>query len=159
LLRRDPFGSSCAGGGMSSLTVNRCLNDKSMDHIDHALGRPLDPMGETYRNHFATSPDSDEAKAFRQSPNWEEASRRGAGNMAFFYVTQAGARALRDHLKSIGDKHRAFSIRFEGYTAQVVAETASKAKYNHWLKISDCWSELTFKEYCKRARVVSGGAA
>lgn len=28
--------------------VNRYLKDKAMDHIDHALGRPVDPMDETY---------------------------------------------------------------------------------------------------------------
>ena len=30
-------------------SVNRYLEDKGMDRIDHALGRPVDPMRETYR--------------------------------------------------------------------------------------------------------------
>lgn len=37
---------------MKNPTVNRYLKDKAMDHIDHALGRPVDPLRESYRNHF-----------------------------------------------------------------------------------------------------------
>lgn len=37
-----------------NLRVDRYLENQAMDHIDHALGRPLDPLGETYRNFYAT---------------------------------------------------------------------------------------------------------
>ena len=36
-----------------TLTVNRYLADPAMDDVDHALGRPLDPMRESYRNRYA----------------------------------------------------------------------------------------------------------
>lgn len=141
---------------MSELRVNRCLKDKAMDHIDHALGRPLDPMAETYRDHFACDPDSAEAKAFRASPFWAEAKPAGwANTMAFFYVTDEGRAALRDHLKSIGDKHKEYHVRFEGYTSSVVATSPSKARYACWLKISDTRSELTFGAFCKKARIAT----
>lgn len=68
--------------------VNRYLKDKAMDHIDHALGRPVDPMGETYRNHFATGADGKDAKQFAASSNWEKVGQRD--DMAFFAVTDAG---------------------------------------------------------------------
>ncbi|MHA4731227.1 hypothetical protein [Ensifer adhaerens] len=106
-------------------SVNRYLKDKSMDHIDHALGRPVDPMGETYRNHFATGVDSQEAKAFGASENWElDGLVRG---MAYFSVTDAGRKALADHLTQIGDKHRLYDVTYEGQTQAVVALSAAKA--------------------------------
>lgn len=137
-----------------ALRVNRSLRDKAMDHIDHALGRPLDPMQETYRSHFATSRDSDEAKGFRASPHWSEApSTEPFGMMAFFYVTDEGRKALRDHLRSIRDPHRAFTIEFLGHTIPVVGTSHGNARWSYFLEVSDGWSELTFAEFCKRCRV------
>lgn len=136
------------------LRVNRCLRDKAMDHIDHALGRPLDPMQETYRNHFATTRDSDEAKAFRTSPHWSEASSGDAfAKMSFFYVTDEGRKALRDHLVSIGDQHRAFNIEFMGHTTAVAGTSRGNARWRYFLDLSDSWSELSFAKFCKGSRV------
>lgn len=42
--------------------VNRSLADPQMDDIDHALGRPRDPLGETYRNHYVAPADSEAAE-------------------------------------------------------------------------------------------------
>lgn len=132
-------------------SVNRYLKDKSMDHIDHALGRPVDPMGETYRNHFATGVDSQEAKAFGASENWElDGLVRG---MAYFSVTDAGRKALADHLTQIGDKHRLYDVTYEGQTQAVVALSAAKAKYSLWLDISDCFCDLTFAKFARTASV------
>lgn len=136
-------------GTRSNPSVNRWIADRSMDHIDHALGRPVDPMGATYRNRFvADGADADELSA---SPHWEEGRR--CGEMRYFEVTQAGRQALADHLKAIGDKTRAFDVTFDGCTIRVPATTAAKARYAFWLDISDCSPDLTFADFCRRVTV------
>lgn len=135
------------------LKVDRYLEDKAMDHIDHALGRPLNPLADTYRDHFAIDAGSTEAKAFEASPYWEKAEKSAPGRMLFFYVTDAGRRALAKHLAAIGDKHRQFDVTFEGHAFPVVSTTASKARYSAYLDISDLHSELTFAAFCRKASV------
>ncbi|MCS0497908.1 hypothetical protein NVS89_22715 [Ancylobacter sp. MQZ15Z-1] len=129
--------------------MNRYLADKAMDDIDHALGRPLDPMGETYRNRFATS--GAKAEEMASSPHWEEFER--AATMRFFGVTAEGRKALADHLRAIGDRYRAFVVSFEGYEDVVAAPSPAEARYKRWLSISDSWSELTFGEFLRGSRV------
>lgn len=136
-----------------SRQVNRYLKDKAMDHIDHALGRPVDPMAESYRNHFAADADSETAKAFDASPFWSRNGKGAPGGMAFYHVTTEGRQALKQHLKAIGDKHRLFAVTFEGHTQTVVAESPSKARYSLWLDISDCRASLTFKRFCQSVAV------
>lgn len=156
--------------------VNRCLSNKHFDRIDHALGRPVDPLGETYRDHYAIGGGTALAAHFRASSHWIEArdpSRhwverlnrasvhwiealwRGDahgglwGQTAFFYVSQAGREALTAHLREIGDRNRAYIVVFDGQPATVVATKRSEAKYRAYLVASDCWSELTFREFCR----------
>lgn len=136
-----------------SKQVNRSLEDRAMDQIDHALGRPVDPLVESYRNYFATDADSKHAKAFAASPYWDTHGRTAPGEMAYFFVNQAGRQALKDHLKQIGDKHRLFDVTYQGLTQAVVAETAAKAKYSLWLGISDCFCDLTFGQFTRAASV------
>lgn len=139
------------------LTVNRYLKDRAMDHIDHALGRPLDPMARTnYRNHFATDKDGGLASLLQISPHWREG--RPSGDMAFFAVTNDGRRALRDHLKEIADPHRAFEVRFAGHTSVIVAKTAAAARYSYWARLSDALPDLKFNQFLRRARVSAVGA-
>ena len=76
-----------------------------------------------------------------------------AVGLAWYRVTDAGRTALRDHLREIGDPHRAYVIQFDGYERRVIAKSAGKAKYSYWMDLSDSFSELTFAEFCKRARV------
>jgi len=132
------------------MEVNRYLENKAMDHIDHALGRPLDPMQESYRNYFAVAEGSRQGE-FEESPHWKK-SRKSSG-MVWYRVTDVGRAALRDHLREIGDPHRAYVIRFDGYEQRVIAKSAGKAKYSYWLDLSDIFSELTFADFCKHARV------
>lgn len=134
-----------------SRQVNRSLKDKAMDHIDHALGRPVDPMVESFRNHFATDPDSQAGKAFDASPFWGRHGKGVPGGMAFYYVTDEGRKALKQHLKDIGDKHRVYAVTYEGQTSTVVAVSAAKAKYSLWLDISDCFCDLTFGKFTRSA--------
>jgi hypothetical protein len=128
--------------------INRYLADKSMDNIDHALGRPLDPLAETYRNFYAT--DGVLADEMAASPFWEE-GKRGSG-MRYFYVSKTGREALAAHLREIGDQHRAFVVRFDGHDRTVIATSRAKARYSYFLDITDCIS-MKFGDYCKRVSV------
>lgn len=122
--------------------VNRHLEDKAMDHIDHALGRPVWPLRESYRNNFAIDDESDLAKVFDASPHWEKRGVNGA--MAFFSVTQAGREALADHLKQQAKPARAFVVTFDGHSTIIPAKSPGAARYAYFLKISDVLPDLTF---------------
>ncbi len=131
------------------MKVNRCLADKAMDHIDHALGRPFDPMGDSYRNYFAAS--GPIAEGMARSEHWVEGRKNG--ELRCFAVTPAGRTALVAHLKAIGDKNRAWRITYRGYESTVVAESRSKARYSHFLDLSDVCPDLTFKDFSMEASV------
>ena len=127
--------------------INRWLCDKAMDRIDHALGRPLYPLRETYRNRYATS--GPDVEMFEGSLHWEKIGR--TGRMVFYGVTAAGRQALADHLATLDEQWRCFEITFDGLTSFIPAKTAGKAKYSLWLSISDCFADLTFGEFCRAA--------
>lgn len=132
-------------------TVNRYFADKAIDHIDHALGRPIFPLRETYRNHFATDANGALAAAFQASPHWTKTFQRD--DMAFYGVTDQGRRALADHIASQPDAWQPFLITFDGYTRIVPERTRSKAKYAYYLEISDCCGDLSFGAFCQRVTV------
>lgn len=130
------------------MQVNRYLKDPAMDHIDHALGRPCDPMAETTRNYF----ESGTVLMFEDNPHWERlGSKFGA---VWWGVTDAGRKALKAHLVEIGDKHRMFTVTHDGVDLQPEPATShSAAKYAAWLSISDCRSALTFGDFVKTVSV------
>ncbi len=138
--------------------VNRWLKNKDMDHIDHALGRPVDPLNKShsYRDHFALSND-DKIAEFRASPNWTEGAS-GHGT-TFFHVSDEGRAALAAHLKEIGDKHRLFEVIYAPDWSEkpeanlVAAKSRGAAKYAYWIDLSDSLCDLTFKDYCKDVSV------
>jgi hypothetical protein len=134
-----------------SRQVNRSLDDKTFDHIDHALGRPVDPMAETYRNYFAIMGKNPLADEFDSSPHWVRG--RVMGDTTAFHVTNEGRKALADHLRTIGDRHRTFEVVFNGNASTVIAKSHSKARYSYYLDVSDCFPDLTFKEFCKATQV------
>lgn len=131
------------------MQINRSLKNKDMDRIDHALGRPLMPTGETFRNFYATS--GAEADEMAASTFWMEG--KPGRDMRYFAVTDEGCQALADHLLKINDPHRAFAVTFDGHTRTVIAPSGSKARYSHFLDISDVMPDLTFIDYCTRASV------
>lgn len=140
-----------------SFKINRYLDDQDMDNIDHALGRPVDPLGETTRAYFATDCDTQMAN-FKASSHWTQG--RSFGGMTWFYVTPQGRAALSTHLKSIGDPHRLYAVTYapncqESRTVTIAAVSRGAAKYARWLAISDT-RELSFCEFCKHvsARLV-----
>ncbi|WP_180966723.1 hypothetical protein [Cohaesibacter celericrescens] len=135
---------------MSNPSVNRYLKNKTFDHIDHALGRPIQPLKDSHRNYFAIGAKCEMADQFRASPYWEEG--RGMGDMTSFYVNEAGRKALDDHLTEIGDQHRLYEVMVKDYDGQVypseqVAKTRSGAKYQ-WL--IGCDSDDPFNEVIQR---------
>ena len=72
------------------MKVNRYLKDKAMDRIDHALGRPLNPLAETFRNHFAVEAEDTFAAEMRTSPHWDGGD--ATGRMAFSTSQMQAAR-------------------------------------------------------------------
>lgn len=132
------------------MQVNRHLEDKAMDHIDHALGRPVNPRTETYRNYFYVIGDTDLRRSMASSPHWQSDGEAGDGE--YFSVTDEGRAALAEHLKTIGDKHRRFIVSFDGHQTEVVATTRAKARYSKWLDISDS-SDIAFSEFQRRSTV------
>ncbi len=133
------------------MQVNRYLKDRAMDRIDHALGRPLNPLSETYRDHYATFTDGAVAEEMRASPHWE--GGKAIDRMAFFYVSDAGRKALADHLKEIKDAHKGYVVAFDGIEMSVVATSAAKARYSAFLSASDCNDDLTFRQFQKECTV------
>lgn len=131
--------------------VNRYLKDKAMDHIDHALGRPVDPRSETHRNYFYVIGDTDLRRDMAASPYWRGDGKGGEGE--YFFVTDEGRAALADHLKAIGDKHRRWIVSYAGYQMEAIATTAAKARYSKWLDISDTNDSLTFGEFQRNSKV------
>ena len=116
-------------------SMNRYLIDKDMDLIDHALGRPLFPYEESYRNYFAIDHASKQADSFRQSEHWRESKRDG--DMTCFHVTDKGRAALSAYLKANGllqPRYYIVSTPSNGKGMQIFAETAAKAKYKAWLE-------------------------
>lgn len=128
--------------------INRSLNDKAMDRIDHALGRPLDPLVESYRNFYTT--DGALADEMAASPYWVEGRR---GTLRCFAVSDEGRRALANHLRDIGDPHRSYVVTIDGHSQTVIAPSRSDAMYSYFLDLRDAWPDLTFADYCQRASI------
>lgn len=133
------------------MECNRYLENKEMDHIDHALGRPVDPIGETYRNYFYVTGDTELRRHMTHSRHWTCTGNIDGG--AYFAVTDDGRIALADHLRLIGDKNRKWIVSYAGYEMETVATTAAKARYSKWLDISDTDDSLTFGEFQRASKV------
>ena len=131
-------------------SVNRSLANKILDHVDHALGRPTFPMKETYRNHYAISFNSPYRWFFACSEFWQFDGL--SDNMAFYSVTNAGRRALHDHIQQLGI-HKPYIVEYRGYSKVVPAKSAGAARYSCFLDVSDCDDDLTFGEFQRDAKV------
>ena len=124
------------------------IEDKHFHELHHALGCPWpqDIMGETYRDHFAVSEGDDATIArMKASPHWTDG--RTAFGMVYFYVTDAGRRALREHIAAnVKDQPRRWVIHYKHgeFTSTAQGATPSKAKYDAYL-YADC--NETFREF------------
>jgi len=136
------------------MQVNRYLADEAMDRIDHALGRPVNPHVESYRNYFAENINSGEATEMAASPCWHVGKR--IGDLLVFHVTAHGRATLASHLLEIGDRSRLFTVSYHGHDmSPVVAKTHSEARYNAWLRWDT--TDLPFGEFIRHTRVRLGG--
>lgn len=140
----------------SNPTVNRYLKDKAFDNIDHALGRPVDPMAETYRNHYACEKGGVKAAAFKKSRYWRLTS--STGNMSFYSVTDAGRMALGAHLKEIGDQWGRYSVTWNDETCIIAAISEDDAKKRAYDTASEFFSDLTFRQFGREVSVSRAAA-
>jgi len=134
----------------SNPPVNRYLRDPQIDDIDHALGRPVFPLRESYRNYYATEDDGELARRFDASPFWIKTAR--SSRMAFYSVTNAGRDALALHLSTLTPV-RAFEVRYRGYRRIVPAATRSRARYSYFRDLREFDPDLQFAEFAYLARV------
>lgn len=81
--------------------VNRYLEDPFFDNIDHALGRPKDPLQPSYRNYYAAPMGEPVELEMSTSNKWEIVSQQDSG-LRVYAVTHQGRMALRAHLKEKG---------------------------------------------------------
>jgi len=87
------------------------LDSLDFERMHHALGRPRDPLIETYRNRFGTPGNSHLASRFRELPEyWEEPGAQpgddGGPKMRYFAVTDAGRAALARAILERPEKYR-----------------------------------------------------
>ena len=133
------------------MEVNRYLCDKAFDHLDHALGRPVDSVKPSYRNHYAANAGDPALPAMLSSGHWNDHGQRG--DLRLLSVTDSGRAALAAHLREIGDRNRLWTVLWRGYELTVAAPSASKARYSKWLDVADCDADLTFAQFQREARV------
>lgn len=137
---------------MSNHSVQRRIDDADMRRIYHALGRPLDPMQDTYRDYFAECAGTVLSGQMRASPYWCGGTTRG--DLVYFHVTDAGREALAAYLKQTGDRWRRFVIRWQDFHIEICERTRGKAMYVAWLQVSDSYS-VSFGEFVRQARLAS----
>jgi len=132
-------------------SANRCLEDPAIDHVDHALGRPIFPLRESYRNYFATEVGGKTAGEFERSPFWELGGLQG--RMAYFHVTDAGRLALARYLAEIGSEWRPYVVSYRRFERTVPARSPAKAKYSYFLDLRDIAPDLAFVDFASECRV------
>jgi hypothetical protein len=120
-----------------------------MDNIDHALGRPTDPMGETNRNFFGIETGGSDVDEFKADPYWVHT--RDFMGTSGFAVSDAGKTALTRYLKEHWVPPKCFAVTWQGITATVAAKSAGAARYSIWM---DCeWADYSFKDFLKESSV------
>ena len=125
---------------------NRNLNDSRIDALDHALGRPTNPLAECSRNFFGVSVGSDQAAKMKADPYWTHT--RDFMGTSGFSVSPDGKKALYYYLKSNWIPPKRYDVTWNGSTRNVSADKPSKAKYTAWL---DMDIDLPFGEYVRTA--------
>lgn len=129
------------------------IDDRHFQEIHHALGCPWPRqiMGETYRNYFATSDDTECANRKRVSPHWSD-GREVLGNLTF-HVTDEGRKALYDHIMENIYVPARYRLTFHGHEGEqfVSAKNRSAAKYQAYV---DCDIDWSFKEFVSLVKSV-----
>lgn len=126
---------------------NRSLEDKHMDALDHALGRPTNPHHGGTRNFFGVEIGCDDAQAMKADPFWGH-TRDFMGTSGFI-VTEEGKAALYDYLQEHWTPPRRYNVAWGESLRTIQAETRGKAKYRAWLELD--FVDLTFGDFAKNA--------
>ncbi|WP_395443618.1 hypothetical protein [Caulobacter sp. UC70_42] len=116
------------------------LTEADLDHMHHALGRPVGPHVVPYRNYFATSTESPDAKRFEEIGLWVK-GQGVPGGLTYYHVNDEGQRRVWSWLSERNRKDglRAYAVSGGGLiaTKTVMAKSRSAAKYAVWLEFSD----------------------
>jgi hypothetical protein len=119
-----------------------------MDELDHALGRPDDPVLDTTRNFFGVGEDDACVDDMKNNPHWK-LSRVFMGT-AGFVVSTEGKVALHEYLHKNWTPPKRYDVTWMDSTQTIVAKTAGAAKYSLWL---DCdFTDLPFGEFLKESK-------
>lgn len=126
---------------------NRHLDCKSMDALDHALGRPTNPHSEGTRNFFGVEIGCDDAAAMKADPYWTHT--RDFMGTSGFAVSAEGKAALYAYLKDNWTPPRCYEVSWGGSLRTIEAKTRGKAKYIAWLELD--FIDLKFGEFARDA--------
>ncbi|WP_407496786.1 hypothetical protein [Pseudooceanicola sp. MF1-13] len=131
------------------------IEDKHFHELHHALGCPWpdEVLGETYRNYFAASPNSNTADRMRASPHWTNGTEKFG--MVYFHVTKAGQRALVDHMRSnlVIPARYAITFRHHDGCSIVSAQSRSAAKYAAYIDADIDWPFMEYAAEIKSVRL------
>lgn len=134
--------------------------DADFEQMHHALGRPDGAWVTPYRNYYCCAAKGPDAERFAVLGSyWNFQGLINKGDDAIYAVTPHG---VREVMAWLAIRRRASGLRpwrvYGGGISPrvVVAKSASAAKYNVWLGISDVWP-VTFGEFVRQG--VSARAA
>ena len=132
------------------------ITEADFDHMHHALGRPAGPHVVPYRNYFATSTDSPDAKRFEETGLWTK-GQGVPGGLTYYHVNAEGERRVWAWLAERNREAglRAFTVSGGGLVASktVMAKSRSAAKYAVWLEFSDV-VDFGYGEWLSRGPLV-----
>ena len=72
--------------------------DEDYDDMHHALGRPINPAQETYRNYYCCSAETEQPKRFEDLGWWDFVTTINNGRNSIYSVNGAGKQALAEWL-------------------------------------------------------------
>lgn len=131
------------------------IEDKHFHEMHHALGCPWpdEVMGETYRNYFATGSESSAADRMRASSHWTNGTEKFG--MVYFHVTEAGKRALVEHMRSHVKTPARYAVTFRNFegSAIVAAHSRAAARYAAYINADLDWPFLEFASEIKSVRL------
>lgn len=135
--------------------------EEDFDDMHHALGRPDGPHVEPYRNRYICEADGPQAARFLALGLWDKAGTMNGGRDGIYQVTLEGrAQVMAWLVASQRAKGlRPWIVTGKGMTAStVIAKSASAAKYDVYLRVSDTYDFGGFLGFLKlgvKARVAA----
>lgn len=139
---------------MNNPSTHKSLKNPDMDDLYHALGRPVDPLMESYRNrYFAPDVMIDELTA---SPFWHRFD-----DTNYFEVSAAGRKALDGYLASISDPTRVWEVRLNdhdgSYVSSYAADSREQAVHHAIASLQDS-GYLSVSEFIRHTEIRQSGS-